>query len=54
LLQARVLVLGRDNAGVAEQHASLPQGSGYLFVHECPHKLELITKIEDGLNAYRV
>jgi hypothetical protein len=30
------------------------QGSGYLFVHECPHKLELITKIEDGLNAYRV
>jgi hypothetical protein len=30
------------------------QGSGYLFVHECLHKLELITKIEDGLNAYRV
>ena len=30
------------------------QGTGYLFVHECPHRLELITKIEEGLNAYRV
>ena len=30
------------------------QGSGRLFVHECPHKLEHITKIEDGLNAYRI
>jgi hypothetical protein len=30
------------------------QGTGYLLVHECPHKLELITKIEEGLNAYRV
>jgi hypothetical protein len=30
------------------------QRTGYLFVHECPHRLELITKIEEGLNAYRV
>jgi hypothetical protein len=30
------------------------QGTGYLLVHECPHKLELITKIEERLNAYRV
>ena len=30
------------------------QGSARLFVHECPHKLEHITKIEDGLRAYRI
>jgi hypothetical protein len=30
------------------------QGTGYLLVHECPHRLEHITKIEEGLKAYRV
>jgi hypothetical protein len=30
------------------------QGTGYLLVHECPHKLEQIARIEEGLNAYRV
>jgi hypothetical protein len=30
------------------------QDTGYLFVHECPHRLELITKIEEGLNAARM
>jgi hypothetical protein len=30
------------------------QGTGRLFMHLCPHRLELITKIEEGLNAYRV
>ena len=30
------------------------QGTGRLFVHVCPHRLEHITKIEEGLKAYRV
>ena len=39
------------SAGVVELREV---STGRLFVHPCPHSLEQITKIEDGLKAYRV
>ena len=30
------------------------QGTGRLLMHVCPHRLEFIAKIEDGLKAYRI
>ena len=30
------------------------QSTNRLLMHVCPHRLEHITKIEDGLKAYRI